>query len=167
LNSSSYYAQANGQAESSNKVLIKLTKKKIADEPKRWHEVLSEALWAHRVSQHGATKVTPFELVYGQEAVLPIEVNLQAWRVACQNSLSAEVYGELMLDRIDGNIESRLTALREIEKEKLRVVRAYNKKVKKKSFQIEELVWKTFLPIGSKNNKFGKWLPNWEGHSRW
>jgi hypothetical protein len=39
--------------------------------------VLLEALWAHRVSRHGATKVTPFELVYGQEAVLPIEVNLQ------------------------------------------------------------------------------------------
>ena len=56
-------------------------------------------------------------------------MNLQACRVACQNSLSAKVYGELMLDRIDGNNESRLTALREIEKEKLRVARAYNKKV--------------------------------------
>jgi hypothetical protein len=163
LNSSPYYAQANGQAESSNKVLIRLIKKKIAEQPKRWHEVLSEALWAHRVSRHGATKVTPFELVYGQEAVLPIEVNLQACRVACQNSLSAKVYGELMLDRIDGNNDSRLTALREIEKEKLRVARAYNKKVKEKSFQIGELVWKTILPVGVKNNKFGKWSPNWEG----
>jgi hypothetical protein len=34
------------------------------------------------VSRHGATKMTPFELVYGQEVVLPIEVNLQACRVA-------------------------------------------------------------------------------------
>jgi hypothetical protein len=24
-------------------------------------------------------------------------------------------------------------------------------------------VWKTILHIGSKNNQFGKWLPNWEG----
>jgi transposase InsO family protein len=68
LNSSPYYAQANGQAESSNKVLIKLIKKKLEENPKRRHEVLSEALWAHRISRHGATKVTPFELVYGQEA---------------------------------------------------------------------------------------------------
>ena len=44
LNSSPYYAQANGQAESSNKTLIKLIKKKIEDNPRRWHEVLSEAL---------------------------------------------------------------------------------------------------------------------------
>jgi hypothetical protein len=28
--------------------------------------VLSEALWAHCISRHGATKITPFELVYGQ-----------------------------------------------------------------------------------------------------
>ena len=38
--------------------------------------MLSEALWAHSISRHGATKVTPFEIVYGQEAVLPVEVNL-------------------------------------------------------------------------------------------
>jgi hypothetical protein len=61
LSSSSYYAQANGQAESSNKTLIKLTKS--------WHEVLSEALWTHRISKYNATKVTPFELVYWQEAI--------------------------------------------------------------------------------------------------
>ena len=83
LNSSPYYAQANGQAKSSNKILIKLVKKKIEiKNPKRWHEVLSEALWAHRISRHSATKVTPFELVYGQEAVLPVEVNLDAYKLA-------------------------------------------------------------------------------------
>jgi IS30 family transposase len=67
LSSSPYYAQANGQAESSNKTLIKLIKKKIEENPKRWHEVLSEALWAHHISKHNAIKVTPFELVYGKK----------------------------------------------------------------------------------------------------
>jgi transposase InsO family protein len=60
LNSSPYYAQANGQAKSSNKTLIKLIKKKIEENPRRWHEVLSKALWAHRTSRHSGTKVTPF-----------------------------------------------------------------------------------------------------------
>jgi hypothetical protein len=44
LSSSPYYAQVNGQAESSNKIVIKLIKKKVEENPKRWHEVLSEAL---------------------------------------------------------------------------------------------------------------------------
>jgi hypothetical protein len=45
----------------------------------------------------------------------------------------------------------------------LRVDKAYNKRVKEKSFQVGDLVWKTILPIGSRSNKFEKWSPNWEG----
>jgi transposase InsO family protein len=73
MNSSPYYAQANGQVEASNKLLIKIIKKRIEDNPRRWQEKLSEALWAHRTS--------PFELVYLQEAVLPVEIGLQNLRV--------------------------------------------------------------------------------------
>jgi hypothetical protein len=134
LNSSLYYAQANGQAESSNKTFIKLIKKKIEENPKRWHEVLSKALWAYHISRHGAIKVTPFELVYGQDAVLPVEVNLDAYRLAKQNELSAVMYHDLMMDNIDEVIDIRLKALKEIEKDKARVAKAYNKKVKSKSF---------------------------------
>ena len=47
IRSSPYYAQANGQAEASNQSLIKLIKRKIDEYPRRWHEVLSEALWAY------------------------------------------------------------------------------------------------------------------------
>ena len=56
-----------------------------------------------------------------------------------------------------------MRALKEIEKDKLRVARAYNKKVRGKSFQVSELVWKTILPLRTKSNKFGKWSPSWEG----
>ena len=49
LNFSPYYAQANGQAKTSNQSLIKLIKRKIDEYPRRWHEVLSEALWAYRI----------------------------------------------------------------------------------------------------------------------
>ena len=128
--------------------------------------MLSEALWAHHISRHGATKVTPFELVYGQEAVLPIEVNLDAYRLAKQNDLSAIDYYNSMMDNIDEVTGKRMKSLKEIEKDKLRVARAYNKKVKDKSFQVGDLVWKTILPLGMKNNKFGKWSPSWEGPYR-
>jgi hypothetical protein len=53
--------------------------------------------------------------------------------------------------------------LKEIEKDKLRVARAYNKEVRAKSFYVGELVWKTILPLGTMSNKFGKWSPGWEG----
>jgi hypothetical protein len=44
LNSSSYYAQGNGQVETSNRTLISLITKKISHHPKCWHKFLSEAL---------------------------------------------------------------------------------------------------------------------------
>jgi hypothetical protein len=44
LNLSPYYAQANGQEEASNKIMIKIMQKKIDQKPKTWHSVLNEAL---------------------------------------------------------------------------------------------------------------------------
>jgi hypothetical protein len=101
---------------------------------------LSEVLWAHRISRHGVTKVTPFELVYGQEAMLPVKVNLDAYRLAKQNNLSAVMYHDLIIDNINKVTDIRLKALKEIEKDKARVAKTYNKKVKSKSFQMGELV---------------------------
>jgi hypothetical protein len=110
LNSSPYYAQAIGQSRPSNKVQIKIIRKRIKDNLRRCHEKLSEALWVHRTSRHGAMKVTPFELVYGPEVVLPMEMGLQSLRVTGQGSLSAKEYHELMMDKIDDVHESRFKA---------------------------------------------------------
>ena len=74
LNSSPYYAQANSQAEASNQILINLIKKKIEEQPRKWYLTLNEALWAYRMTCHGSIKSSPYELVYGHNAVLPWEI---------------------------------------------------------------------------------------------
>jgi hypothetical protein len=129
-------------------VLIKIIKKRIKDNPRRWHEKLSKALWAHRTSRHRATKVTPFELVYGEDAVLPIEVSSQNLRITGQDYLSAKEYTELMMEKVAEAPESRLKALQKIE-EKVKIAKAYNKRVVEKLFQVGDLVWKMILPLGT------------------
>jgi hypothetical protein len=57
-----------------------------------------------------------------------------------QNELSVIDYHNLMLDKLDEVSDERMKALGEIERDKLRVARAYNKIVKKKSFQVRNLV---------------------------
>jgi hypothetical protein len=74
--------------------------------------------------------------------------------------LSAIDYHNLMLNRLDEVCDERVKVLSEIERDKLRVAKAYNKKVKEKSFQVRDHVWKKTLPIGSRSSKFGKWSPN-------
>jgi hypothetical protein len=91
------------------------------------------------------------------------EIDLQSLRVTGQDSLSAKEYHELMMDKIDDVPESRFKALEEIENEKIKIAKAYNKRVVEKSFQVGDLVWKTILPLGTRSGKFGKWSPSWEG----
>jgi hypothetical protein len=63
------------------------------------------------------------------EAVLPVEIDLQSLRVTRHGSLSAKEYHELMMDKINNVHESRFKALEEIEKAKIKIAKVYNKHV--------------------------------------
>jgi hypothetical protein len=71
-----------------------------------------------------------------------------------------------MMDELEDLHMIRLRALENIEKNKMRVAKYYNKKVKVRQFAEGDLVWKALLPIGTKYSAFGKWSPNWEGSFR-
>jgi hypothetical protein len=88
--------------------------------------------------------------------VLPVEISLNAVRFARQNDLTLTDYYNAMMDNINEVTDKMVIALGAIEKDKIMVARAYNKKVKAKSFQVGDLVWKTILPLRNKDRKFGK-----------
>ena len=71
-----YYAQENGLVEAANKVIISLIKKHVGQKPRIWHINLGQALWACRNSLKESTNTTPFNLVYGNKVVLPLEIHL-------------------------------------------------------------------------------------------
>ena len=122
--------------------------------------MLNEALWEYRMVCHGLIKMSSYELVYGHNAVLPQEIQTGSRRVTLQNDLSAEVYKNLMIDDLQDLSCHQLRALENIEANKLRIAKYYNKKVKNKQFSEGDLVQKVKLSIRSKDNKFGKWSPN-------
>ena len=47
-------------------------------------EKLPFSLWGYRASIRSSTSATPYSLVYGSEAVLPIEVEIQFLRVLAE-----------------------------------------------------------------------------------
>ncbi|XP_050229113.1 uncharacterized protein LOC126678254 [Mercurialis annua] len=63
LHSTPYYAQANGQAEATNKAIKLVVQKMIEENPRPWHVLLLEAVWANRTSQKSATGTSPFRMV--------------------------------------------------------------------------------------------------------
>jgi len=115
---------------------------------------------------HGATKVSPYQLVCGHDVVLPWEIKTGSRRIFSQDQLTADDYTTLMKDGLEDLAGHRLRALIRIEENKKRVAKWYDKKVRAKEFADGDLVWKLILPIGTKSSKFGKWSPNWEGPYR-
>ncbi|CAJ2644769.1 unnamed protein product [Trifolium pratense] len=163
MTSTPYYAQANGQVEAANKVIISLIKKHVAQKPKNWHKTLDQVLWACRNSPKESTGSTPFRLTYGHDAVLPVEIMMQSIRVQRQWELPPDHYENIMLDELTDVDEERLQALDVLIRQKERIARAYNKRVKSKLFDVGDLVWKVILPMDRRDRVFGKWSPNWEG----
>ena len=79
--SSVAHPQSNGQVEVSNRTLLKAISKKVYSHSQSWVEVLPEILWAYRTTVHSGTGETPYSLVYGCEAILPIDVTTLSSRL--------------------------------------------------------------------------------------
>ena len=74
--STAYYLQGNGMAESSKKTLVRILKKTINENQKKWDSQLKFALWANRVTTKRSIGKSPYELVYGRATVCPIQLAL-------------------------------------------------------------------------------------------
>jgi hypothetical protein len=77
--------------------------------------------------------------------------------------IPSEHYENPMRDELVDLDEERLQALDVLIRQKERIAKAYNKKVKYKTFNLGDLVWKVILPMDRRDRIFGKWSPNWEG----
>ena len=74
-------------AKSSNKNLIRITKRIIEDNQICWHQKLKIALWTDRITPKRAIGNYFFMLVYGREARLPISLEFIALELAHQLKL--------------------------------------------------------------------------------
>ena len=82
-----------------------------------WYSKLIDALWAYQIAYKVTTKYTPFQLVYGQEAILPIELELPLSRIAINerfgevDSLEARINMLEKLDEISSQAYLNTTAI--------------------------------------------------------
>ena len=83
-----YHLQTNGQTERVNGILVSILRKTVIDSKRDWDIKLTAALWAYRTTFKVTTQATPFSLVYGLEATLPIEFEVESLRVAVKTHLT-------------------------------------------------------------------------------
>ena len=111
-----------------------------------------------------STKVSQYQLDYGHDVVFPRELTTSSRCVSLQDELTADQYSNLMKNEMEDLASHRLKALVNVEANKALHARWNDKKVKANNeFSQGELVWMLILPIGSMDQKYGKWSPTWEG----
>lgn len=72
------YPQSNGQVEIINRELLRGLKIKLDHVGGSWVEEMPSILWAYRMTPRESTRMTPFQLVYGAEAVVPVEIDMES-----------------------------------------------------------------------------------------
>jgi transposase InsO family protein len=159
-NSSPYRPKMNGVVEAANKNIKKILQKMVKTY-KDWHEMLPFALHGYRTTVRTSTGATPFSLVYGMDAVLPIEVELPSLRVLREAKLDEAEWVQDRFDQLNLIDEKRLTAMCHGQLYQKRMKRAFDKKVRIREFQQGELVLKKILPVHK--DMRGKWMPNYDG----
>jgi hypothetical protein len=102
------HPQSNGQIERFNDMILQGLKSKNFDRQKpyagKWVKELPSVLWALRTTLSCTTGHTPFSLVYGSKAMLPIEVEYKSFRV---QQFSEEQSNDSQVDDLTKLEESR------------------------------------------------------------
>ena len=156
----SYHPQTNGQTERVNGTLVTILRKTIRDSKRDWDVKLTAALWAYRTTFKVTTQATPFSLVYGIEATLPIEFEVESLRVAVETRLTDSQSLRRRLTVLEELDESRRLSAQHIEAIQRRRKIAFDKRHKKRTLRVGMLI---LLQDGRKKDFPGKFDAVWMG----
>ena len=133
----------------------------MVDKHRNWHEKLAPALWGYRTSIRTPTGATPYALVHGMEAVLPIELQIQSARVMRESNISEAEWIKGYHNQLNAIDEKRLNALHNLQGYQQKLTRHFNKRIRDRGLEEGILVLKEIrAPI---HDPRGKFKPNWAG----
>ena len=132
----------------------------MSDSKRDWDVKLPAALWAYRTTYKVTTKATPFSLVYGLEAILPIEFEVPSLRIAVETRMPMSESLKERLEHLEGLDESRRRSAQHVEAIQLRRKIAFDKRNKTRILRPGMLV---LLQDARKLDFLGKFDALWLG----
>jgi len=112
------HPQTNGQVESANRVLLKGLKRRIEKAKGTcWAKEVPRIVWAYHTTPQSTTKETLFSLVYGSDAMIPVEIQESLSRF--QNFVAEESNEERtvnldLLDEVKEEARIKVEALKKM-----------------------------------------------------
>ncbi|XP_060182355.1 uncharacterized protein LOC132612023 [Lycium barbarum] len=131
----------NGAVEAANKNIKKILRK-ITDSHRQWHEKLPYALLSYCTTARTSTGATPYMLVYGSEVVIPAEVEIPSLRIIQDVGLDGAEWIRSRHEQLMLIDEKRMDAVCHGQLYQNRMSKAFNKRVRPRKFEPEQLVLK-------------------------
>ena len=72
------HPQSNGEAEVTNRTVLKDLKIRIDRAKRSWADDLHSVLWSYRTTPQISIEEIPFKLMFETEAMIPIEISLSS-----------------------------------------------------------------------------------------
>jgi len=119
-----------------------------------WAEEVPRIVWAYHTTPQSSTMETPFSLVYGSHAMIPVEIHESS---PCFLSFVAEECNKERKVNLDLLDEARQEVRIKAEVVKRRVEHQYSSKVKLRQFQVGDLVMRKAHPYELENKLSPKW----------
>jgi transposase InsO family protein len=150
----------NGQVERANGMILQGLKPRIYNNlnkfGKRWMKELPSVVWSLRTTPSRATGFSPFFLVYGAEAVLPMDLEYGSSRTRAYDDRSNQTSREDSLDQLE---EARDVALLHSARSQQSLRRYHARSVRPRGFQVGDLVLRLRQDARGRH----KLTPPWEG----
>ncbi len=156
LNTSSWHPQTDGLVERFNATLINILSMYTDSKQDDWDSFIPYALFSYRTARQESLKETPFHLMYGADARLPIDAAFQTYR--SKYNPDPDAFMDLVPIWLT---ESREFAQQELGKAQKRQKSIYDRKVKIRDFQKGQLVY-LYTPVATKGQS-RKLLHPWHG----
>jgi hypothetical protein len=152
--SSPYHPQTNGLVERFNRTLCEALAK-VSEKENEWDKYIKSVLFAYRTNKHNTTKRTPFFMVYGREAILPIDDINEDGEISEKESLLKRVYEIINLN------EKRKEVLETIKRSQEKQKERHDEKIIEDKFEIGD---KVLLKDTAKEKQWsGKLSQKWKG----
>uniref|UniRef100_A0A2N9GF52 RNA-directed DNA polymerase n=1 Tax=Fagus sylvatica TaxID=28930 RepID=A0A2N9GF52_FAGSY len=163
--STPYYPQGNGQAEATNRMLLRILSKMVFDYGNDWKAHLADVLWAYRSSPKTATGFTPFSLVYGTDTISPTELVVPSPRVMQGSELEvdANICAEARMADLEGLDEARDLAKAKSQRNYQKMANVYSKALRVRIFAEGQMVLRAAEFVRRNLPSPSKFSPNWDG----
>ncbi|KAK3011543.1 hypothetical protein RJ639_011583 [Escallonia herrerae] len=156
------HPQTNEQTEVTNRTLLQGINKKLDGAKGLWVEELPKIVWAYCTTARYPTGETPFNLAFGTEALILVEIGLHSFLLL---TYDMDGNNEALHSNLDLLDEQREQAQIRLAAYQQRVTRYHDRRIRPHAFCVVDLVLRR-VEASAPRDAIGKLAPNWEGPYR-